>query len=371
MAKLYSIGGRLKAHELNYSTSSDFELTALGDVRSETVFDEPGWSPYCIDHATGELIMVRLPPDVDLSRSSFYFIAQYRQAERVLKLPLGEIEQLTTALPDPTVVIIYSMGRSGTTLASLALNESPHAWSLGEPEVFNHKSLILPPGALISGGNLVRAMIRLVFAGRSKREATTIVLKLRSQSLFHMQQFIDGRPDARAVFMYRDAMGWAQSVFQFLNEFGWEMLVADENRQKRWDFFSGAGPVSDLGRFVDLGEPSTSLPAMIGAGWAYHLEAYLRRLDQGVQALAIRYNELNRSRHAEIAKLFHHAGLGDDGLDTAVTVFDEDSQKGTGIGQREGKVRLTDDQLGEVRAVLARTTRFADPNLILPDIYSR
>ncbi len=73
----------------------------------------------------------------------------------------------------------------------------------------------------------------------------------------------------------------------------------------------------------------------------------------------------------ELARLFRHAGLGDDGLATAASVFDEDSQKGLSIGQRAGKIRLSDEQFAEIRAVLARTGRFADPNLILPDIYSR
>ena len=54
-----------------------------------------------------------------------------------------------------------------------------------------------------------------------------------------------------------------------------------------------------------------------------------------------------------------------------MTAFDEDSQKGVSIGRREGKRRLDDDQLAEIAAVLARHPRLGDPNLILPDIYSR
>ncbi len=184
MAKLYSVGVRLKAHEMNYSTARDFALSDEREAPASIILEQPGWSPYCIDHEAGELVLTRLPASIDLAKSSFYFVAQYRQAEQVLKLPLAEIEPLTAGLPDPTVVVIYSIGRCGTTLASLALNQSPHAWSLGEPEVFNHQSLMLRPEAPISGGTFVRAMIRLIFAQRAKRGATTLALKLRSQSLF-------------------------------------------------------------------------------------------------------------------------------------------------------------------------------------------
>lgn len=370
-SKLYAISGRLKTHEMNYSTSADF---ALGDERptsASVLLDEPGWSPYCIDHATHELICVRLPSGTDLAESSFYFVTQYHRAEQLLKVPLTELAALTDALPDPPVAIIYSMGRCGTTLASRALNESPLAWSLSEPEVFNHQSLILPPDSPVRCADLVRMLIRLIFAQRARREATTLALKLRSQSTFHMQQFIDARPDARAVFMYRDAIGWGQSVYQFLAEFDWEDDVAAENRLRRWGFFSGNGPLSDLGRYVDLGTPSTSLAAMIGAGWVHCLQTYLDRLGEGTQFLAMHYADLAAGRRTEVEKLFHHAGLGTAGLDKLDAVFDEDSQKGMSIGRREGKRRLTDDQLAELRTVLAAHPRFADPDLRLPDIYTR
>lgn len=370
-SKLYSISGRLKTHEMNYSTSADFELGGERTAPASILLTEPGWSPYCLDHNTHELICLRLPAGIDLAESPFYFVTQYHRAEQLLKVPLAEVEAITTGLPDPLVSIIYSTGRCGTTLASHALNESPRAWSLSEPEVFNHRSLILPAGSPISGGVLVRAMARLIYAQRAKRDAEAIVLKLRSQTLFHMQSFVDGRPDARAVFMYRDAFGWAQSVYQFLGEFDWPLIVPRDEWLRRWDFFSGGGPLTQLARYIDLDTSSVSLAAMIGAGWLVHLDTYLERLDQGALLLALRYNELDSDRAGQLERLYRHVGLGDDGLDRAMSAFDEDSQKGTSIGRREGKRRLTDDQLAEITAVLARHPRLSDPNTILPDIYSR
>jgi hypothetical protein len=198
-----------------------------------------------------------------------------------------------------------------------------------------------------------------------------LALKLRSQSLFHMQQFIDGRPDARAVFMYRDALSWSHSVYQFLGEFDWPIEIPADQRLRRWDFFSGGSPLETLALLLDLSGPTTSLAEMIAAGWIAHLQVYLERLHQGVDLLALRYNDLVADRRGGFGRLFRHAGLGSDGLDAALDAPDEDSQKGTSIGRRDGKRRLDDEQLGRVRAVLARHPAFADPNLILPDTYSR
>ena len=361
---------RVKSHEMEYSTFADFVVGPATTVPAATILDEPGWSPYCIDHATHELVCVHLPGDVDLSRSAFYYLTQYRQADQLLTVPLDALAGLAGDLPDPNVVIIYSMGRCGTTLASLALNQSPQAWSLSEPEVFNDRSLLHPPDSPVSGGELVRLLIRIIFAQRAQREATTLVLKLRSQATFHMQHFIDGRPDARAVFMYRDAIGWGRSMHQFLAEFDWHDEIPDGQHLLYWDFFSGGGPLSQVARYVEV-TPATTLTSMIGAGWLHCIDTYLDRLEQGVQFLALRYNDLATGRRREIEKLFGHAGLNTDGLDGLDAVFDEDSQKGLSIGQREGKREFTQAQIAHLRSILAANSRLSDPNLVLPDIYSR
>ncbi|RYE09530.1 MAG: hypothetical protein EOP22_08680 [Hyphomicrobiales bacterium] len=370
LARLYSIEGRQKTHEMEYSTPGDFVLGAPAIAPAAIILNEPGWSPYCIDHTNHELVCVHLADSIDLAKSAFYYLTQYQRADRMLTLPLTALADLAGDLPDPNVVIIYSMGRCGTTLASLALNESPQAWSLSEPEVFNDRSLRLPPDAPVAGGDLVRLLIRIIFAQRARREATTLALKLRSQATFHMQQFIDARPDARAVFMYRDALGWGQSMYQFLGEFDWQDDIPADQRLPYWDFFSGGGPLSQLERYVETPSAAT-LTTMIGAGWLHCLETYLDRLAGGVQFLALRYNDLTLGRRHEIEKLFRHAGLDTSGLDGLDAVFDEDSQKGLSIGQREGKRRLSEAQISELRAVLDAHPRLRDPNLVLPDIYSR
>jgi len=127
--------------------------------------------------------------------------------------------------------------------------------------------------------------------------------------------------------------------------------------------------LSELDRYVDLDAPSTSLAAMIGAGWLHCMQTYLDRLGEGVPFLALRYNDLAAGRRAEMARLFDHAGLGAAGLDQLDAVFDEDSQKGTSIGRREGKRRLSEAQLAELMAVLGRHPQLSSPDLILPDIY--
>ena len=43
--RLYSIVGRLKTHEMNYSTADDFELAGERSADASIILTEPGWSP--------------------------------------------------------------------------------------------------------------------------------------------------------------------------------------------------------------------------------------------------------------------------------------------------------------------------------------
>jgi hypothetical protein len=130
-------------------------------------------------------------------------------------------------------------------------------------------------------------------------------------------------------------------------------------------------PLNELGRYVDLGEVPIAAEKLLAPGWTIHLDEYTRLLAAGVPFLALRYNELNRDREAELTRLFQHCGLPSDGVMRALTAFDEDSQKGTSIARKGDKRKFDAAGIETYRKILARNPSFADPNLILPDIYSR
>lgn len=368
--ELHPVAGHLKQHEMFYARANDFERGPPVAVSDKILREEPGWSPYCVDHEQGVVSFVRLPPGTDLSQAAFWYVTQYRAATHILDLPLAGLTPLAEDLPDPRLALIFSMGRCGTTLASHAFNGSPRAWSLSEPEVFNHRALQVPAGSPVAPGDMVRALVRLIFATRSRRSADTLVVKLRSQSLYHMRPFTAGRPDAAYVFMYRDALSWAESVHQFMVDVNFRLPMDEEERLRGWKFFSGDGPLADLAPYADLAAPFVEADVMLAAGWIAHLQAYLRELDAGVPFLALRYNELVADRQAGLVRLFAHCGLPPDGIGRALGAFDEDSQKDTTVSRRADRQRLTDGNRAAIRSTLGRNPAFADPDLILPDAYA-
>jgi hypothetical protein len=92
--------------------------------------------------------------------------------------------------------------------------------------------------------------------------------------------------------------------------------------------------------------------------------------EAGVPFLALRYNELVKDRQGELARLFRHCDLPEADVAKALGAFDEDSQKGTIVGQKSGKRKFGPDEIGTIRSILAGSGRFADPDLILPDVYT-
>ena len=104
----------------DWGRPEDFDLGSGRPVSSCRVVEEPGWSLYTFDRATGSAWFVHLAPEVDLSRAPFVYAEQQAQARRVLRVPLDELEELAEGIPPPEhVIFLFSIGRCGSS-SSLA-----------------------------------------------------------------------------------------------------------------------------------------------------------------------------------------------------------------------------------------------------------
>jgi Sulfotransferase domain len=366
-ATFYAIEGIAKQMEVAYAERSDFLLGVPEAADSRRIVDEPGWSPYCIDADRRELLFVRLPPDLDLSRVPFWEIAQLNEGQALMAVPLDDALLLAASLPDPeTIVLIFSIGRCGTTLMSHALNGSPRTFSVSEPGVFNHR----PLRQLTVTGNmseLIRALMRLCHATRPRKNETALAVKLRSQAIFTAGLFWRALPQARHIFMYRDAISWGNSFLQFLIDVGVPMPPDAGGRAFHWMMTSADRPLSDLARFIDLDERPIGVEATLAPSWVVHLEEYRWLLAAGMPFLALRYNEFVKDREASLARVFDYCGLSLEGVDAALDAFAEDSQKGTSIERKADKTQLTPAQEASYRKILAIAPTLADADIILPD----
>ena len=129
--------------KLNIPTESlvnvrNFRYQEGEDVDAGIIIRNPSLSLYCLDDSKKRAIFVETPPDIDLSEAPFYYQAQFQHALRLIAVPYEDLHRLAREAGDPfeKLVLIYSVGRCGSTLLSRVFNQVHEVVSLSEPDVF-------------------------------------------------------------------------------------------------------------------------------------------------------------------------------------------------------------------------------------------
>lgn len=362
---------------VGWANLDDFDLGPGSDVASRIVIDQPEWTLYGLDHARDFAVFTDLPPGTDLADSPFAYATQHRLARRVLTIPLAELEAVADLAPAaPRVILIFSIGRCGSTLLSHALNTVPGVWCLSEPDAFSNLVLQHYDSPARSGFaddqviRLIRACTRLQFRPPAGRQADVFAMKFRSQTLFQADLYRRALPDAACVFLYRDALGWSNSVYSMIRQYGFPDTVTGAHRSLVWSIFTAAADPAPMAAVIDLSAPELPSELALGPAWSCNMAEYTRHLDAGVPFLALRYNEFNRDREASIARLLRHCGLPEAYAAAALQAFETDSQSGTHLSRDVTTDRLTPDRLARLAALMKRLPAYSDPDLILPDATS-
>src|SRR6185295_12696289 len=101
------------------------------EVPAEIVLSDPHLSPYCLDDANRRIILVELPPDVNLADVPFIYQTQYEHAIRLLAMPYDTFREIAHTLPEvQNLILMYISGRSGSTLLSHVFNALENVISL-------------------------------------------------------------------------------------------------------------------------------------------------------------------------------------------------------------------------------------------------
>ncbi|MFM7336543.1 MAG: hypothetical protein ACKO1H_19405 [Tabrizicola sp.] len=362
---------------VGWANLDDFDLGSAVPTPASIVIDQPGWTLYGLDHARDLAVFTDLPPGTDLADSPFAYATQHRLARRVLTMPLADVEAVADlAPPVPRVILIFSIGRCGSTLLSHALNTVPGVWCLSEPDAFSTLILQHYHSPRRSGFaddqviRLIRACTRLQFRPPPDRQATVFAMKFRSQALFQADLIHRALPKADCVFLYRDALGWSNSVYSMMRQYNFPDTLTGPDRALAWSIFTAAADPAPLTDVIDLAAPEVPMELALAPAWSCNMAEYTRHLSAGVPFLALRYNEFNRDREASIARLLRHCGLPESHAAAALRAFERDSQSGTHLSREETTHRLSADRLDRLAALMTRLPAFFDPDLILPDAIS-
>lgn len=335
-------------------------------VEPAVVLQKPNFSLYCLDFEKRQALFVETPPECDLSRAPFFYQAQYEAALRLVQVPFPALHRLAAEIVlDPSrLILIYSVGRCGSTLVSRAFGEVEGVESISEPDVFT-QMLGEWGGNDLQGAEkaaLVRSCTLLQCAPSRFTHATAWAIKFRSMVTEMGHLFYALFPEAKVVFLYRNAEPWARSFQRVVQ-------AADPAAQ---------GPVAEGQDLFGRGLPSfgsretISALELMAAMWRSVMETCLAMQQRGVPMFVARYEELNAAPREVLAQMFSHCGLAANAIGTLDAVLEQDSQAGSALSREnlaQAAASLSPAHLEELRRLIRDGSQTLTADTILPGTY--
>lgn len=372
-AYLHEITARSKDFGPQLSSPADFTLGPGQEVSPDMILASPDWSLYCLDFAEGKALFVEMPAGTNLAEAAFVYGAQFDLAQRAITVPLNSLENLANQIPLPAnLAFLFSTSRCGSTLASRILAQLPNVWSLSEPDCYTNlafERFTLPDGRAKS---IIGAATRLLCRPPRGQNIDTIVIKPRSEAIMQAELFVQALPEARNIFLYRDAEGYVNSLYQFVQRaLGAELFFSSvESWRVDWPYISVNAPLTLLDDYFGKEHGEISRPEVHTMAWLIRIEGYLAALDHGMPFQALHYHDLNTNRRAETERLLEGCGISTAHLDRAMRGFEKDSHSGAVTDNSHEAIPMDTEQRARVYAMLHRIGKSNYLTTRLPDTVS-
>ncbi|MER7267012.1 hypothetical protein ABT344_01675 [Micromonospora carbonacea] len=362
-AQVLDILDKVAPAEFVPASPHNFVVRPGGSVPAESLLGDPDVSLHCLDDEHRLAYFVQTPPGVDLAGGPFLYLDQYRAARRLVTVPYETLHRLADGLPDPArLILVYSVGRCGSTLLSRALGEVAGVRSYSEPDVFTEITLLRheDPGRDAEYARLIRSCVRVLGnTGRDARSDTgglgggtgTLAVKFRAGGIQLGDLFHEVFPDARGVFLHRDARPWLESMHQ-----GFTPHLPDPGAQLAFlKHVLAQAPL--IMPFVARHERQPTPTEAYVLTWLSVLDRYRALRRAGVPLLPVAYETLDADPKSTLAAVLDHCGLPADGVDAAYAAFSADSQEGTVLSRASRRsnpaAALGAEDYAQARAVLA------------------
>jgi hypothetical protein len=298
----YEVRGRVKGDAISAAALADFDLAPGEAGDSDLLISNLAISPYCIDPARGEIVLVEAPADLDLATAPFVYDAQYRHATRVHTIGIDRFMALAADLPSSArAMFLHSTGRCGSTLLARAMGGAAGVTMISEPDVFSQLAMagrFEDPSVREQFARLHASCLKFFMRGRTD----LVLFKFRAIVCEHADYLAQSLPGSRSVFLYRDAIEVARSYARLTNRPLADWRLSDGQIQA-WSRF--APIITRLGFPVDGYD-------LMAALWAGPILRYLETWPQGVWHGALNYADL-LDRSEAIGRALLGAGRQDAG----------------------------------------------------------
>jgi len=372
MAHYLTIEGKHRQMTGFHASLADFSVMSAEEVNADVVRTHPNISLYCLDDAAKQAIFVELPPDINLAAAPFVYQTQYEQAQRLITVPYDIFREVASQLPEVKhLIMIYMTGRSGSTLLSNLFNELDTVLSLSEPDVATHfVSMRNTDGSRDTELSvLLESTVRFLFKPTAFKTPSALVLKLRNEGTQLMDLFQATFPEAKNLFLYRDAVGFVQSFYRIMTRgqspgpIPLSEFIAVFRQISNYD-------ITHLTTYLDEGTTAISTLQFLTMWWLAVMEWYLTQQERGIPALAVRYDDLNSQRERVVTEVFKYCNLPTVRMQETLGVFAHDAQAGTELARENPKkgnqLKLSNGQLDELIRIVKHHPIIKDPYFVVP-----
>ena len=314
-----------------------------------------GWSVYGVDIERDHALFVWCEGGIDPKDAPFLYADQFQKAERVAIVSLADFVRVGKALPLPDRLgMLYSTGRSGSTLASRIFAELPGVISLSEPDVIIgpvYHRFLRPESELIP---IYRAGLGFLAAAFGSPK-DVLVLKPRSEAIFGIDALSRAAPQAHAAFLYRDVRGYVASIHRFVQRVGLDPadIVASPDLDRVWHQVTGATPLDVMqGRFGLTDD--VFFEELSSIFWLLRIEEFQAAQRAGHSIEPVHYDDLNADRLNETARLLAACGIDPARASQALAAFERDAHRG-GVGANAKKaVDMDETSRARMETVISR-----------------
>lgn len=369
MAQILEIQQKIKEHPNRPASLADFSCVRDEHIDAEVILRNPWISLYCFDDERREAIFVQTPEGVDLATAPFLYQEQYAQAQRLVAVSYATLHRLAALLPagDLPLVLIYSVGRTGSTLLSKAFSELGTVRSLSEPDVYTQAVALRLAGGGTRDGE-VRALLasatKLFFKPTATVGASVGVLKFRSMCIENADLMAQAFPTAKNLFLYRDLAAWLPSAAAMFGIF--------EEDAAQWlpDMAAAFARVTPLlaERLQEPGDAPTPMQ-VVALLWLAVVQRYLTLRQRDPSWHALRYEDLVAQPAQTLGAALAFVGLPAHLVGRALQAYARDAQEGSVLSREALRSRarraLTDQEKEHVREVV-RCYLVSGPDCSIP-----
>lgn len=342
-------------------------------IDPQIVVIHPRISLYCLDHANQRALFVETAPGVDLSQAPFFYQSQYENSLNAFSVSYDTLHSLAKdiSLDDHRLILVYSVGRAGSTLLGSALNAVDGVVGISEPDVFTQLVMFRD----FDGGNvdeisaLVESCMKLQCKPTEQIPGPSAwAVKFRSFSIELGDLLYRNFPEAKIIFLYRNLESWTTSAMR-------AFIENEDNIEIRTGAQMFASTlVPSIARHVREGGSLMSFTEMGAQMWLAAMERYLELHKNGVPALALRFEDIIAAPQDAVKRVIEYCGFPDVDIESVYKVLEKDSQAGSMISQEileQRDFQLTDAHRADLAQVLKAHPTIRSGEYILPSTWVR